>query len=93
MGSVPEEIGKAAVSTVEAMKSAPLALALLLVNGLFIGFCGYILSVVGSNALGRDKAQTELISKLATECGRVPRTNSLLRLYPPPPPLPIGIRD
>jgi hypothetical protein len=92
-----EEVGKAAVGTVEAMKTAPLALALLVVNGLFLGLMAYVLGQVATNAGERNRSQMELIARLADDLrdcgGRVPKTNSLLRLYPPPPTLPIGIRD
>jgi hypothetical protein len=93
---VTEEAGKVASSAVESMKSTPLALALLLVNCIFIGFNGYILSAVASNAAERNKTQMELIAQLVggiRDCRLGPKTNSLLRLYPPPVTLPIGIRD
>jgi hypothetical protein len=93
---VAEEAGKVGTAAIESMKSAPLAIALLLVNLGFIGFNGYILSAVASNASERNKTQMDLIAKLADDvrdCSRQgAKTNSLLRLYPPPPTLPISGR-
>jgi hypothetical protein len=93
---VTEEAGKVASDAVASMKSTPLALALLLVNCIFIGFNGYILSAVASNAAERNKTQMELIAQLVSDirdCRQAPKTNSLLRLYPPPPLQPVGIRN
>jgi Tfp pilus assembly protein PilV len=59
--------GKVATSAVEAMKSTPLAIALLIVNVGFLGFAAYILGEVASNAKERNTSQLELISKLVTD--------------------------
>lgn len=59
-----EATGKAAVSAIEAMKSTPLAIALLIVNVGFLGFAGYVLGQVSVNASERNKSQMELIGKL-----------------------------
>jgi hypothetical protein len=56
------------VSTVDAMKSVPLALALLVVNCAFLAFAAYVLGQVSNNASERNKSQMELISSLATNC-------------------------
>lgn len=72
MGAI-DEAGKVGVSAVEAMKSTPLAIALLLVNACFIGFVGYVLSIVGQNAAERNLSQTALIEKLVTECRQTSR--------------------
>jgi hypothetical protein len=56
------------VSTVDAMKSVPLALALLVVNCAFLAFAAYVLGQVSTNASERNKSQMELISSLATNC-------------------------
>jgi hypothetical protein len=61
---VTQETGKAIASTVEAMKSTPLALALLVVNVAFLGIAAYVLGEVAANAQERNKSQVELISKL-----------------------------
>ncbi|MBT1509390.1 hypothetical protein KIP88_02650 [Bradyrhizobium sp. SRL28] len=61
------------VSTVDAMKSVPLALALLVVNCAFLAFAAYVLGQVSSNAAERNKNQMELISSLATNCYPVSR--------------------
>lgn len=87
---VTEEAAKVATTAVESMKSMPLAIALLLVNLGFIGFNGYILSAVASNASERNKTQMDLISKLADDvrdCNSQRPRASLNRspLFLPPP--------
>jgi hypothetical protein len=75
--SIPQEVGKVATTTVEAMRSVPLALALLVVNCGFLAFAAYVLGEVASNAAERNKNQTELISKLVTDirdCKQGPKT-------------------
>jgi len=62
-----EEAGKVATSTIEAMKSTPLAIALLIVNVGFLGFAGYILGEVAENSRERNKVQLDLVSKLVTD--------------------------
>ena len=64
---VAEETGKAVSATVDAMKSMPLAIALLVVNIGFLAFAAYVLGEVASNAAERNKNQTELISKLVSD--------------------------
>ena len=61
---VTEEAGKVGVSAVEAMKGAPLAIALLIVNCAFLGFASYVLGEVAANAAERNKAQIQLINDL-----------------------------
>jgi hypothetical protein len=61
---VTEQVGKVANSAVEAMKSTPLAIALLVVNVGFLGFAAYVLGEVAANASERNKTQMELISGL-----------------------------
>ena len=63
---LPENATKAAVSTVDALRSVPLAIALLVVNVGFLAFSGYVLGEVSKNASQRDKAEMDLISTLAT---------------------------
>lgn len=65
---VTEEVGRVADTAVGAMKSVPLALALLLVNAGFLGFNGYVLSEVSTNARERNKDQMELIGRLVSDC-------------------------
>jgi hypothetical protein len=62
-----EEAGKVATSTIEAMKSTPLAIALLMVNVGFLGFAGYVLGEVAANAGERNKSQMELIASLVKD--------------------------
>ena len=85
MGAL-EEGGKVAAATVDAMRSVPLAIALLAVNAGFLGFSGYFLSQVSANASERNKAQMELISTLVTkvaerDCRSPTRTGMKSILY------------
>jgi hypothetical protein len=64
---VTEQIGQVAASTLEAMKSTPLAIALLVVNVGFLGFAAYVLGEVAANASERNKTQFDLIMKLVTD--------------------------
>jgi hypothetical protein len=64
---VTQEVGKVATSAVEAMKSTPLAIALLVVNVGFLSFAAYVLGEVAANASERNKSQLELISRLVTD--------------------------
>lgn len=65
--SIPEEVGKVAASTLDAMKSTPLAIALLMVNVGFLGFAAYVLGEVAANASERNKTQADLISNLVRD--------------------------
>jgi hypothetical protein len=53
---------------VDAMKSTPLAMALLVVNVGFLAFAAYVLGEVAENAHERNRSQIELIGKLVNEC-------------------------
>jgi hypothetical protein len=64
---VAEEVAKVATSTLEAMKSTPLAIALLVVNVGFLSFAAYVLGEVAANASERNKSQLELISNLVRD--------------------------
>ena len=89
---ITEEAGKVGTAAMGAMQSQPLAIALLIVNCVFVGFCGYILSIIGENAQIRNKTQMELIGRLITECrhSALPQPQrSILRL-PPLPTVPIN---
>jgi hypothetical protein len=66
--SIPEEAGKVASTAIDAMRSVPLAIALLLVNAGFLGFNGYVLSEVSANARERNKDQMQLIERLVRDC-------------------------
>jgi hypothetical protein len=65
---IPEEAGKVATATIDAMRSVPLAVALLVVNVVFLAFAAYMISEISSNAQAREKTQSDLIVKLVTEC-------------------------
>jgi len=72
-----ETAGKVATSAFDAMRSTPLAIALLVVNIGFLGFAGYVLGKVAANAAERNQSQVELIGKLVNdirECRQGPRT-------------------
>ena len=62
-----EATGKVAAGAIDAMKSTPLAIALLVVNVGFLGFAAFVLGEVASNAQERNKSQLELISKLVSD--------------------------
>jgi hypothetical protein len=64
---VTEEASRVASSAVDAMKSTPTAIALLIINVVFLGFAVYVLGHVAANAQERNKTQTELISKLVSD--------------------------
>jgi Tfp pilus assembly protein PilV len=64
---VVEQAGQVASSTIEAMKSTPLAIALLVVNVGFLGFAAYVLGEVAANASERNKSQLELITNLVRD--------------------------
>lgn len=62
--SVVEEAGKVAATTITAMQSVPLAIALLAVNAGFIGFTAYLLHEIAHNSFERNTLQMQLIDKL-----------------------------
>jgi len=62
-----ETTGKVAGSAIEAMRSTPLAIALLLVNVGFLGFAAYVLGEVAANAAERNKSQLQLITDLVKD--------------------------
>jgi hypothetical protein len=81
---VVAEAGKVATTTVSAMSSQPLAIALLIVNIGFLGFAGYILGQVAANASERNKTQMDLIARLAEDlkdCHQIPKSSSIT--WPP----------
>lgn len=65
---IAEEVGKVTSTTVEAMKGAPLAIALLVVNIGFLCFAGFVLGEVAQNARERNQTQMDLIGKLVHDC-------------------------
>lgn len=86
-----EEGAKVAVSTIDAMKSTPLAIALLVVNVGFLGFAAYVLGEVAANAQERNKSQVELVSSLVKDikdmsiaCRTPAPTKSLMFRHPGP---------
>jgi hypothetical protein len=79
MTGATEEAGKAVNTLIDAMKSAPLALALLVVNAAFLGFCGWLLSAVAENAKERNASQMQLIETLVKDCAAKPKPSLLFR--------------
>jgi hypothetical protein len=63
MGAL-EEGGKVATATVESLKSQPLALALIVINLLFIGFVSFVLYSLKDQAERKDA----LLGDLARHC-------------------------
>jgi hypothetical protein len=59
-----EGTAKVAATALDAMRSTPLAIALLVVNIGFLGFAAYVLGEVATNAKERNASQTDLIAKL-----------------------------
>ena len=64
---VVQEAGKVAAGAIEAMKSTPLAIALLIVNVGFLGFAAFVLGEVATNASERNKTQMDLIGTLVKD--------------------------
>ncbi len=56
-----------ATSAIDAMKSTPLAIALLVINIGFLGFAAYVLGEVATNSSERNKSQLELITSLVRD--------------------------
>jgi hypothetical protein len=63
-----EAVSHVASNAIGAMKSTPLAVALLMVNVAFLGFSAYILHEVSANSAERNKVQLELINTLVRDC-------------------------
>lgn len=75
-----EATGQVASTAIEAMKSTPLAIALLIVNVGFLGFAGYVLGQVAANAGDRNRTQMELITSLVKDirdCKQSPRNGTV----------------
>jgi hypothetical protein len=73
-----DEMKRVATETASAVRSAPLAFVILILNAGFLWFGAYILGELASNNVQRDKAQFELIEKLI---------NTTLECRAPLPPL------
>lgn len=68
-----EQAGKVATSTIDAMKSQPLAIALILINIIFLGFGLWFVSDVVKVASERTKRADELLSQLVKSCTLQPK--------------------
>lgn len=96
---VTEEAGKVTHAAIDAMKGAPLAIALLVVNMGFLGFTAYILGEVAENAKIRNETQLRLINDLVhdiRDCRQGPpaaRSQSSPLWLPPLPATPIQLRS
>jgi hypothetical protein len=74
---VIDTTGKVATEALSAMKSTPLAIALLIVNVGFLAFAAYLLGEVATNSAERNKSQIELIGRLVSDirdCRQGPRS-------------------
>jgi hypothetical protein len=92
---VTEEAGRVGSAAVSAMSSQPLAIALLVINIGFLGFAGYVLGQVATNAQERNKTQMDLIAKLVgdiRDCrgGVHPTPQKSLLPLPALPPIPVS---
>lgn len=67
MGAV-EEGGKVAGGVVEGLKTQPLALALVVINVLFLLGGGYILHDIADNLKGQQLRKDDLLAQLAKDC-------------------------
>jgi hypothetical protein len=65
---VGENITGVASTAIDAMRSTPLAVALLLVNVGFLLFAGYIASEASKNTRVREQQHTDLILAILKEC-------------------------
>jgi hypothetical protein len=64
----PEAVTSVANSAIGAMRSTPLAIALLAVNIVFLVFSTYLLREVSANSRERNKSQVDMINTLIREC-------------------------
>jgi hypothetical protein len=75
----PEEVGRVAGTLVDALKTSPLVLALVVFNILYIAFTTYLITVQGSRA-------ERLIDKALQACPSArPATGSVMFQSPPDP--------
>lgn len=74
MGAI-EEGGKVASGVVESLKAQPLALALLVVNVMFLAFMGWLFSQVATANRARDAQREVLISELQKTCEALRKPN------------------
>ena len=92
---VTEEAGRVGSAAVSAMSSQPLAIALLIINVGFLGFAGYVLGKVATNASERNKNQMDLIGRLVgdiRDCrgGVHPQNNKSQLPLPALPQIPVS---
>jgi hypothetical protein len=76
MTGVSEGVTKVAGTAVEAMRSVPLAIALLLVNVGFLAFAAYVLGQVAENAQERNRTQSELVGTLVKQIAECSARNT-----------------
>jgi hypothetical protein len=62
-----EEAGKVGTATVTALSGSPMAIAILIVNVVFLGFLAFVLGRVAENGQERNKAQADLIAQLVAD--------------------------
>jgi len=64
---IPEEVGKATTSAVDAMRGTPILLAIIIVVIGFLGFNVYLMGEVAANSKERNIAQLALINSLVKD--------------------------
>jgi len=69
-----EEGAKVATGVVEALKSQPISLALIVMNVIFVGAIAYASHELNIRTTARYAAQDALINKLLDQCGSSKRT-------------------
>jgi hypothetical protein len=68
MNGVSEESGKVATSVVESLKAQPLALALIVVNMLFLVAGSFVMYELAGTSAASMLRKDELLAKLAENC-------------------------
>ena len=70
---------KVATSVVETMKSQPLALALIVINVLFLAVGVWVLREVAQNSRTDRAAQVALLTQMANNCGEIRANKESIR--------------
>jgi hypothetical protein len=67
--TVPQEAGKVVTSITEGLRQQPLALALIVMNLVFVGFTLFIFWELNTRTVHQYETKDQLISKLIAGCG------------------------
>jgi len=73
-GGAVEEGAKVATGVVEGLKSQPIALALIVMNVIFVGAAAYAAHELNVRTTSRYEAQDALIHRLLEQCAAAKRT-------------------